>query len=41
MLQINEGSCVYASAIANRLIEVVDRQYASSTTTVPAAGSCY
>ncbi|RQP01428.1 hypothetical protein POPTR_016G068500v4 [Populus trichocarpa] len=39
--KINEGSCVYASAIANRLIEVVDRQYASSTTTVPAAGSCY
>ncbi|KAG5252995.1 transcription factor bHLH [Salix suchowensis] len=38
--KINEGSCVYASAIANKLIEVVDRQYASSSA-APAAGSCY
>ncbi|KAJ6746041.1 TRANSCRIPTION FACTOR BHLH91 [Salix koriyanagi] len=37
--KINEGSCVYASGIANKLLEVVDRQYASSTT-VP-AGSCF
>eukprot|EP00258_Populus_trichocarpa_P005444 XP_002308327.3 transcription factor bHLH91 [Populus trichocarpa] len=36
--KINEGSCVYASGIANKLLEVVDRQYASSTS-VPAA-SC-
>ncbi|KAJ6914531.1 hypothetical protein NC651_016720 [Populus alba x Populus x berolinensis] len=36
--KINEGSCVYASGIANKLLEVVDRQYASSTS-VP-AGSC-
>ncbi|KDP43626.1 hypothetical protein JCGZ_16913 [Jatropha curcas] len=34
--KIYEGSSVYASAIANKLIEVVDRQYASTPST-----SCY
>uniref|UniRef100_A0A5B7BH67 Putative transcription factor bHLH91-like n=1 Tax=Davidia involucrata TaxID=16924 RepID=A0A5B7BH67_DAVIN len=29
VLQICEGSCVYASAIANKLIETVDREYAA------------
>lgn len=28
-LQICEGSIVYASAVANKLIEVVDKQYAA------------
>ncbi|OAY44881.1 transcription factor bHLH91 [Manihot esculenta] len=34
--KIYEGSSVYASAIANKLIEVVDRQYASTP-----SSSCY
>lgn len=29
VLQIGEGSSVYASAIANKLIDVVNRQYAA------------
>lgn len=29
VLQICEGSCVYASAIANKLIDVVNTQYAA------------
>ncbi|KAJ4831888.1 hypothetical protein Tsubulata_022303 [Turnera subulata] len=37
--KICEGSCVYASAVAKRLIEIVaERQYASSTTP---SSSCY
>lgn len=31
--QIYEGSSVYASAIANKLIDVVDREYAASQPT--------
>jgi len=28
-MQVNEGSSVYASAIANRVIDVMDTQYAA------------
>ncbi|KAF2319697.1 hypothetical protein GH714_018071 [Hevea brasiliensis] len=38
--KIYEGSSVYASAIANKLIEVVDRHYASTPSTTPST-SCY
>ena len=37
VLQIYEGSCLYASAIANKLMEVLDRQYA----TIAPTSSCY
>lgn len=32
-MQIYEGSSVYACAIANKLIDVVDRQYAAAPPT--------
>ncbi|KAL5537468.1 hypothetical protein UlMin_044701 [Ulmus minor] len=35
--KIYEGSCLYASAIANKLMEVLDRQYA----TIAPTSSCY
>lgn len=31
ILQIHEGSYVYAGAIVNKLIEVMDRQYAAAS----------
>ena len=32
--QICEGSSVYASAIANKLIEIVEKQYAAASVAV-------
>ena len=36
-MQIYEGSSIYASSIANKLIEVVDRQYAAAP---PISSNC-
>ena len=37
-MQINEGSTIYASAIANKVIEVVDQHHLAA---LPINNSCY